>query len=325
MTRFIFIAVALVGSLFASPVLAQEATSTENGSSTQTVETIPPVDAASNEALSDSPTVENVATKQSSTTPEPDAIPQAGVTPPVGDQTQETVTADEGTSPPANLVESSVTEDTPVLVQPIESGDYSDHVVTSSGIMVKYYVECDHFHAPDIMGSTSAPALCHDDLGKKYEMPISTEENARLADGEKFYKQILMTVDYAHQNAIKKITDAGGTEADIPMSLFYDPTLQASQTVPQAITTQGTAENISESLEVSALSPERSENSAKDATHSSASVEATTSVPADIPAPAPTGDQQERAPEDSSSRTTSISADASASTSSNDISLDPTQ
>ena len=120
MTRFIFIAVALVGSLFASPVLAQEATSTENGSSTQTVETIPPVDAASNEALSDSPTVENVATRQSSTTPEPDAIPQAGVTPPVGDQTQETVTADEGTSPPANLVESSVTEDTPELVQPIE-------------------------------------------------------------------------------------------------------------------------------------------------------------------------------------------------------------
>ena len=106
MTRFIFIAVALVGSLFASPVLAQEATSTENGSSTQTVETIPPVDAASNEALSDSPTVENVATRQSSTTPEPDATPQAGVTPPVGDQTQETVTADEGTSPPANLVES---------------------------------------------------------------------------------------------------------------------------------------------------------------------------------------------------------------------------
>ena len=50
--RFIFIPVALVGSLFASPVLGQEATSTENGSSTQTVETIPPVDAASNEALS---------------------------------------------------------------------------------------------------------------------------------------------------------------------------------------------------------------------------------------------------------------------------------
>jgi hypothetical protein len=245
------------------------------------------------------------------------------VTPPAGDQTQETITADEGTSPPANLVESSVTEDTPELVQPIESGD-SDHVVTSSGIMIKYFVECDHFHAPDIMGSTSARALCHDDLGKKYEMPISPEENARLADGEKFYKQILMTVDYARQNAIKKITDAGGTDAELPMSLFYDPTVQASQTVPQAITTQDTAENISESLEVSALSPERSENSAKDTTHSSASVEATTSVPADIPAPAPTGDQQERAPEDSSSRTTSISADASASTS-NDISLDPTQ
>ena len=315
MTRFIFIAVALVGSLFASPVLAQEATSTENGSSTQTVETIPPVDAASNEALSDSPTVENVATRQSSTTPEPDAIPQA---------TQETITADEGTFPPANLVESSVTEDTPELVQPIESGDW-DHVVTSSGIMIKYFVECDHFHAPDIMGSASARALCHDDLGKKYEMPISPEENARLADGEKFYKQILMTVDYARQNAIKKITDAGGTDAELPMSLFYDPTVQASQTVPQAITTQDTAENISESLEVSALSPERSENSAKDSTHSSASVEATTSVPADIPAPAPTGDQQERAPEDSSSRTTPISADASASTSSNDISLDPTQ
>jgi hypothetical protein len=87
MTRFIFIAVALVGSLFASPVLAQEATSTENGSSTQTVETIPPVDAASNEALSDSPTVENVATRQSSTTPEPDAIPQAGVTVKRADQT----------------------------------------------------------------------------------------------------------------------------------------------------------------------------------------------------------------------------------------------
>jgi hypothetical protein len=324
MTRFIFIAVALVGSLFASPVLAQEATSTENGSSRQTVETIPPVDAASNEALSDSPTVENVATRQSSTTPEPDATPQAGVTPPAGDQTQETITADEGASPPANLVESSVTEDTPELVQPIESGD-SDHVVTSSGIMIKYFVECDHFHAADIMGSTSARALCHDDLGKKYEMPISPEENARLADGEKFYKQILMTVDYARQNAIKKITDAGGTDAELPMSLFYDPTVQASQTVPQAVTTQDMAENISESLEVSALSPERSENSAKDTTHSSASVEATTSVPADIPAPAPTGDQQERAPEDSSSRTTSISADASASTSSNDISLDPTQ
>lgn len=324
MTRFIFIAVALVGSLFASPVLAQEATSTENGSSTQTVETIPPVDAASNEALSDSPTVENIATRQSSTTPEPDATPQAGVTPPAGNQSQETVTADEGTSPPANLVESSVTEDTPELVQPIESGD-SDHVVTSSGIMIKYFVECDHFHAADIMGSTSARALCHDDLGKKYEMPISPEENARLADGEKFYKQILMTVDYAQQNAIKKITDAGGTEAELPMSLFYDPTVQASQAVPQAITTQDTAENISESLEVSALSPERSENSAKDTTHSSASVEATTSVPADIPAPAPTGDQQERAPEDSSSGTTSISADASGSTSSNDISLDPTQ
>jgi hypothetical protein len=324
MTRFIFIAVALVGSLFASPVLAQEATSTENGSSTQTVETIPPVDAASNEALSDSPTVENVATRQSSTTPEPDATPQAGVTPPAGDQTQETITADEGASPPANLVESSVTEDTPELVQPIESGD-SDHVVTSSGIMIKYFVECDHFHAADIMGSTSARALCHDDLGKKYEMPISPEENARLADGEKFYKQILMTVDYARQNAIKKITDAGGTDAELPMSLFYDPTVQASQTVPQAVTTQDMAENISESLEVSALSPERSENSAKDTTHSSASVEAKTSVPADIPAPAPTGDQQERAPEDSSSRTTSISADASASTSSNDISLDPTQ
>jgi hypothetical protein len=324
MTRFIFIAVALVGSLFASPVLAQEATSTENGSSRQTVETIPPVDAASNEALSDSPTVENVATRQSSTTPEPDATPQAGVTPPAGDQTQETITADEGASPPANLVESSVTEDTPELVQPIESGD-SDHVVTSSGIMIKYFVECDHFHAADIMGSTSARALCHDDLGKKYEMPISPEENARLADGEKFYKQILMTVDYARQNAIKKITDAGGTDAELPMSLFYDPTVQASQTVPQAVTTQDMAENISESLEVSALSPERSENSAKDTTHSSASVEAKTSVPADIPAPAPTGDQQERAPEDSSSRTTSISADASASTSSNDISLDPTQ
>jgi hypothetical protein len=324
MTRFIFIAVALVGSLFASPVLAQEATSTENGSSRQTVETIPPVDAASNEALSDSPTVENVATRQSSTTPEPDATPQAGVTPPAGDQTQETITADEGASPPAKLVESSVTEDTPELVQPIESGD-SDHVVTSSGIMIKYFVECDHFHAADIMGSTSARALCHDDLGKKYEMPISPEENARLADGEKFYKQILMTVDYARQNAIKKITDAGGTDAELPMSLFYDPTVQASQTVPQAVTTQDMAENISESLEVSALSPERSENSAKDTTHSSASVEATTSVPADIPAPAPTGDQQERAPEDSSSRTTSISADASASTSSNDISLDPTQ
>jgi hypothetical protein len=324
MTRFIFIAVALVGSLFASPVLAQEATSTENGSSRQTVETIPPVDAASNEALSDSPTVENVATRQSSTTPEPDATPQAGVTPPAGDQTQETITADEGASPPANLVESSVTEDTPELVQPIESGD-SDHVVTSSGIMIKYFVECDHFHAADIMGSTSARALCHDDLGKKYEMPISPEENARLADGEKFYKQILMTVDYARQNAIKKITDAGGTDAELPMSLFYDPTVQASQTVPQAVTTQDMAENISESLEVSALSPERSENGAKDTTHSSASVEAITSVPADIPAPAPTGDQQERAPEDSSSRTTSISADASASTSSNDISLDPTQ
>lgn len=324
MTRFIFVAVALVGSLFASPVLAQEATSTENGSSTQTVETIPPVDAALNEALSDSPTVENVATRQSSTRPEPDATPQAGVTPPAGDQTQEAVTADDGTSPPANLVESSVTEDTPELVQPIESGD-SDHVVTSSGIMIKYFVECDHFHAPDIMVSTSARALCHDDLGKKYKMPISPEENARLADGEKFYKQILMTVDYAQQNAIKKITDAGGTEAELPMSLFYDPTVQASQTVPQTITTQDTAENISESLEVSALSPERSENSAKDTTHSSAPVEATTSVPADIPAPALTGDQQERAPEDSSSATTSISADASGSTSSNDISLDPTQ
>jgi hypothetical protein len=309
--RFIFIPVALVGSLFASPVLGQEATSTENGSSTQTVETIPPVDATSNEALSDSPTVDNVATRQSSNTPEPDAIPQAGVTPPADEQTPETVTADEGTSPPANLVESSVT-DTPELVQPIESGD-SDHVVTASGIMIKYYVECDHFHGADIMGSTSARALCHDDLGKKYEMPISPEENARLADGQKLYKRILMTVDYAHQNAIKKITDAGGTVADIPMSLFYDPTAQASQTVPQAITTQDTAETVSESLEIAGLSPERSENSVKDTTDSSASVEATTSLPADIPASAPTGDEQEPAPEDSSSRTISVSADASAS------------
>jgi hypothetical protein len=208
-------------------------------------------------------------------------------------------------------VESSVT-DTPELVQPIESGD-SDHVVTASGIMIKYYVECDHFHGADIMGSTSARALCHDDLGKKYEMPISPEENARLADGQKLYKRILMTVDYAHQNAIKKITDAGGTEADIPMSLFYDPTVQASQTVPQAITTQDTAETVSESLEIAGLSPERSENSAKDTTDSSASVEATTSLPADIPASAPTGDEQEPAPEDSSSRTISVSADASAS------------
>src|SRR5262245_60945192 len=122
MTRFTFISVALVGSLFASPVIAQEATSTENGSSTQTVETIPPVDAALNEALSDASTVENAATSQSSTTPEQEATPQAAVTPPAVDQTQETVTADEGTSPPANLVASSVVEDTPELVQPIESG-----------------------------------------------------------------------------------------------------------------------------------------------------------------------------------------------------------
>lgn len=313
-TRFIFIPVALVGSLFASSVLAQVATSTENGSSTQTIETIPPVDTVSKEeALSDSATVENDVTSQLSTTPEPDATTQAGVTPPADDQTPETVTADEGTSPPANLVESSVTEDTPALVHPIESGDYSDHVVTASGIMIKYYVECDHFHAADIMGSTSARALCRDDLGKKYEMPISPEESARLADGQKLYKRILMTVDYAHQNAIKKITDAGGTEADIPMSLFYDPTPQASQTVSQAITTQDKAETVSESLEIAGLSPERSENSAKDTTDSSASVEATTSLPADIPASAPTGDEQEPAPEDSSSRTTSVSADASAS------------
>ena len=163
--------------------------------------------------------------------------------------------------------------------------------------MIKYYVECDHFHGADIMGSTSARALCHDDLGKKYEMPISPEENARLADGQKLYKRILMTVDYAHQNAIKKITDAGGTVADIPMSLFYDPTAQASQTVPQAITTQDTAETVSKSLEIAGLSPERSENSVKDTTDSSASVEATTSLPADIPASALTGDEQEPAPE----------------------------
>jgi hypothetical protein len=320
-TRFIFIPVALVGSLFASSVLAQEATSTEHGSSTQTVETI--ADAASEKAPSDSATVENAATSQSSPTPEPGATPQAGVTPPAADQTHETVTADESTSPPANLVESSITEDTPELVQPIESGD-SDHVVTASGIMIKYYVECDHLYAADIMGTTSAPALCHDDLGKKYEMLISPEENARLADGGKLYKQILMTVDYAHQNAIKKITDAGGTEADIPMSLFYDPTVQAAETAPQATTTQDTSENDSESQQVSALSP--GVNTAENLTDSSGPVEATTSVPADVPAPAPTVDEQDPAAKDPSSPTTSISADASASTSSTDTSTtEPTQ
>jgi hypothetical protein len=319
MTRSIFIAVALVGPLFASPVLAQEA---ENGSSTQTVETIPPADAASNEALSDS-AIEKVPTNQSSSTPEPEATPQAGVTPPATDQTQETVTADQSTFPPVNFVESSVTEDGPEPVQPIDSAG-SDHVVTAPGIMIKYYVECDHLYAADIMGSTSAPAICHDDLGKKYEMPISPEENARLADGGKLYKQILMTVEYAHQNAIKKITDAGGTEADIPMSLFYDPTLQVPQTARQAATTQDTAETTSESLEASALSREISTNTADDTTNGSSRLEATTSVPADVPAPAPAGDEQEPAAEDPSSPTTSISA--SASTSPTDTSTtEPTQ
>src|SRR5215510_1467194 len=314
MMRSIFISVALVGSLFASPVLAQEATSTENGSSTQTVENIPPVDAASEEAPSESATVENAATSQSSPTPEPEATPQVGLSPPAAEQTQQTLTADESTSPPANLVESSFTEASPELVQPIESGD-SDYVVTASGIMIKYYVECDHLYAADIIGNTSASALCHDDLGKKYEMPISPEESARLADGGKIYKQALMTIDYAHQNAIKKITDAGGTEADVPMSLFYDATLQAPQTAPQVTTTQDMAENNSESLEVSALSPERSENSAEDTAASSAPLQVRTSVPADVPAPAPTGGEQDPAAEESSSPTTSISADASASTS----------
>ena len=283
------------------------------------METIPPAGAASNEALSDSAIVE-VATNQSSSTPEPEATPQAGVTPPATDQTQETVTADQGTVPPVNFVESSVTEDGPEPVQPIDFAG-SDHVVTASGIMIKYYVECDHLYAAEIMGTTSAPALCHDDLGKKYEMPISPEENARLADGGKLYKQILMTVDYAHQNAIKKITDAGGTEADIPMSLVYDSTVQVAETAPQATMTQDTSENDSESQQVSALSP--GANTAENTTDSSGPVEATTSVPADVPAPAPTGDEQDPAAKDPSSPTTS---DASASTSSTDTSTtEPTQ
>jgi|GEM_PF-1279453 hypothetical protein len=281
----------IVGLALATPVLAQEATSTDQTTlAGQTEQSISPTDTvASEEGPTESASVESEPTAEASPAPEnAQPVDHAELPSPAADQSQETAVADGSTATPANS-EQSAREDTP-------AGD-SDHVHTPEGIRIKYYVECDQLYQADVFGS-SAPALCHDDLGKKYEMTITPEEYGRLETGGKLYKQILMTVEYAHQNAVKKITDAGRTEADIPKSLFDDPTVQNAQQPAensQESSAATTTSEISASPEVT--TDNAADTPAKDPNSASPPSETTTSVAAaDVHAPAPTGDEPEPSP-----------------------------
>jgi hypothetical protein len=327
-------AIPLIVSLaLATPVLAQEATSTDQTTlAGRTEQSISPTDTvASEEGPSESASVESEPTAEASPAPEnAQPVDQAEVPSPAADQSQETAVADGSTATPANS-EQSAREDTPELVQPIESGD-SDHIHTPEGIRIKYYVECDQLYQADVFGS-SAPALCHDELGKKYEMTITPEEYGRLETGGKLYKQILMTVEYAHQNAVKKITGAGGTEADIPKSLFDDPTVQPAQNAQQPAENSQESSAATTTSETSASPEVTTDNAAdtpaKDPNSASPPSETTTSVAAaDVHAPAPTGDEPEPSPTPDDARSaptaTSPTKDTSAADTTSAITLSTT-
>ena len=237
---FTVIAVVAVGFIVVKPALAQ-------------------VDATSTEAVLQSDI--GVPTDQmeaSSTTNEEPGVPQVADTVAVASDTPSTISTEAATGD-ATAIESTTTENIPIseeILEPASTAPVTEsqpiqqvQQAVPTGTLILYYVDCDRAYTGTLYDTPSGhldagyydaanasstavgtPAhvvgeqswtVCHDDLGKTYEFPMTGKEYADLAVGHFKSRQVMMPLEYARENAIKKTTKMGLSY--IPKSLFNDP------------------------------------------------------------------------------------------------------